>query len=458
MTDPLSVSASIAGLVTLADIVFRRTYRYAKAAKKAQKEISALSTEIGALYGILSNLHLVSCQLEGELFESTTRTHHIHSCYQTLEHVKSVLDRDDTSALRDERVESLKRNLRWPFKSSEVKDLIAEIERHKTTLGLALNVDSMSGLLQALSKHDQILNAIEGIRTEIKENHEAETRIAINNEKQDILNSFARVDPRSNHEMGRKLRSPGTGLWLTEGQEFRQWLEIKNARLWLYGIPGAGKTVLASSVIEEALRISSTSTAVAYFYCDYKNADTQDLSNMLGSLAQQFAKQDEESFAKLREFYETHNTEHRFDFKYESEDLLNLVRAVTSVFDCAMIILDGLDECGTNTPWVVDSLITLSEGEDTTVKTIILSRDEIEIRERLEDFTKLSIAARSSDLRLYVGAEIDLRTRKKRLRIRDQSLKEHILEKLVEGAEGMYVVSFNTYMSIFSDRESLNSH
>lgn len=143
MTDPLSVSASIAGLVTLADIVFRRTYRYAKAAKKAQKEISALSAEIGALYGILSNLHLVSCQLEGGLFESTTRTHHIHSCYQTLEHVRSILDRDDTSALRDERVESLKRNLRWPFKSSEVKDLIAEIERHKTTLGLALNVDSI---------------------------------------------------------------------------------------------------------------------------------------------------------------------------------------------------------------------------------------------------------------------------------------------------------------------------
>ena len=123
-----------------------------------------------------------------------------------------------------------------------------------------------------------------------------------------------------------------------------------------------------------------------------------------------------------------------------------------------MIIVDGLDECGTNIPWVVDSLITLNGGEDATVKTIILSRDEIEIRERLEDFTKLSIAARSSDLRLYVGAEIDLRTRKKRLRIRDQSLKEHIFERLVEGAEGMYVILFNNYMSGFSNCESLNTH
>ena len=450
MTDPLSVSASISTLVTLADIVFRRTYRYVKAVKKGAKEISALSAEIGALYGILSNLQLVSRQLEDEAFESTTRIHHIHSCYQTLEHVKSILDRNDTSSLQDERLETLKRKLRWPFTSSEVKDLLAEIERHKTTLGLASNVDCMSALLQALSRQDQTRDTIQELRIELKERHEAETRIAINKEKQEILNSFAKVDPRSNHDMSRKLRSPGTGLWLTEGQEFRQWLETKNARLWLYGIPGAGKTVLAASVIEEALRISSPSTAVAFFYCDYKNSATQDLSNILGSLAQQFAKQDEESFAKLRQFYETHNPEHRLDFKYDSEALWNLVRAVTSVFDCAMIIVDALDECDTNVSSVVHSLTTLSDDEDSTIKTLLLSRDEIEIRERLEGYAQVSIAARSSDLRLYVAAEIDLRTRKKKLRIKDQSLKEHILERLVEGAKGMYVQIFVTHLELWS--------
>ncbi len=450
MADPLSVSASIAGLVTLADVVFGRTYKYIKAAKKAQKEISALSAEIGALYGLLSNLHLLSRQLEHERAESTMRIHHIHSCYQTLEHVKSILDRADSSSLRDERLETLKRKLGWPFTSSEVKDLIAEIERHKSTLGLALNVDCMSGLLQALSKHDEIRNTIDGMRTELKERHEAETRIAMDKESKDILNSFAKVNPRRNHDMSRKLRSPGTGLWLTESQEFRQWLEKKNARLWFYGIPGAGKTVLASSVIDEALRASNPSTAVAFFYCDYKDAATQDISNILGSLAQQFAKQDEESFAKLRNFYETHNPEHQLHCTYDSEALLDLVRTVTSVFDCAMIIIDGLDECGMNTRLVVESLITLSDGEDATVKTIFLSRDEIEIRERLENYIKVSIAARSCDLRLYVGAEIHLRMRTKRLRIKDQSLKAHILERLVEGAEGMYVLCFVAYIIIMS--------
>lgn len=442
MAEPLSVSASISGLVTLADIVFRRTYKYVKAVRKGAKEISALSAEIGALYRILSNLQLVSRQLEDEAFEPSTRIHHIHSCYQTLERVKYILDRDDTSSLCDERLETFKRKLRWPFTSSEVKDLLAEIERHKTTLGLASNVDCMSGLLQALSRQDQIRDTVREIKSELKERHEADTRIALDKERQEILKSFGKADPRTNHEMSRKLRSPGTGLWLTEGEEFGQWLETRNAKLWLYGIPGAGKTVLAASVIEEALRASSPSSAVAFFYCDYKDPATQDLSNILGSLAQQFAKQDEESFAKLRTFYESHNPEHRPDFRYDSEALLSLVKAVTSVFDCAMIIVDGLDECGTNTPLVVESLTTLNDNEDSTVKTLFLSRDEIEIRERLENCAKVSITARSSDLRLYVAAEVEIRTRKKTFRIRDQSLKEHILERLVEGAEGMYVHKF----------------
>ena len=437
MADPLSVSASISGLITLADIVFHRIYKYVKAVKKAQKEISALSAEIGSLYGILSRLQLVSRQLEDEAFDTITRVHHVHSCHQTLEQVKSILDRDNTSSAHGQRMEAVRRKLRWPFTSLEVKNLITDIERHKATLGLALNVDCMSGLVQALSRQDEVRSSVEGIRTVLKVKHEAETRIAIDKERQEILKSFAKVDPHSNHNMSRKLRSPGTGHWLTEGQEFKHWTETSNAKLWYYGIPGAGKTVLASSVIEEALRTSNPSTAVAFFYCDYKDPATQDLSLILGSLAQQFAKQDEESFTKLRDFYKAHNSEHQSNVTYDSDALSTLVKDVTLVFDSALIIVDGLDECGRSASVVVDALAALNEIDDSTIKTIFLSRDEIEIRERLDDYTKVSIAATSSDLRLYVGAEIDIRMRKKKLRIKDQSLKEYIMNRLVEGAEGM---------------------
>jgi hypothetical protein len=45
------------------------------------------------------------------------------------------------------------------------------------------------------------------------------------------------------------------------------------------------------------------------------------------------------------------------------------------------------------------------------------------------------IAAMSSDLRLYMASEID--RRKHKLRIKDPSLTEHIMKKLVDGTDGM---------------------
>jgi hypothetical protein len=45
------------------------------------------------------------------------------------------------------------------------------------------------------------------------------------------------------------------------------------------------------------------------------------------------------------------------------------------------------------------------------------------------------IAAMSSDLRLYMALEID--RLKHKLRIKDPSLTEHIMKKLVDGTDGM---------------------
>lgn len=104
-------------------------------------------------------------------------------------------------------------------------------------------------------------------------------------------------------------------------------------------------------------------------------------------------------------------------------------------------MVDGLDECGVNAAEVTELLTSLNRaGQATNTKTLFLSRNHVEIRESLDDYTEIAIAAKSSDLRLYVGAEIDARTRDHKLRIKDQSLKEHIMEKLVEGADGMYVL------------------
>lgn len=433
MADPLSISASIAGLVTLADVAFSRTYRYVRAVKNASKEISALSSELSALYGVLCSVRSISTQLEGEALETAARLRCINSCQKTLEEVQGILDRDETSLLQDEPWETMKRKLRWPFKSSEVKSLLGDIERHKETLGLALEADGIAGLLQVLSGLKNIENQL-CIRREI------ETRVILNESRENILRTFGKIDTRRSHDMNRKLRHPGTGIWLTESPKFQHWLHSANGCLWLYGIPGAGKTVLASLVIDEVLSKSTPNDAVAYFYCDYKDQMTQQPHGILGSLAQQISKQDEQSFEKLREFYENHGQGRREPAPYDPTLLRNLIKDMVTNYDSTTIIIDALDECMGNVRDVTELLTSLGETTgEANVKLLLLSRDEFEIREFLDTNPRISIAAENRDLRLYVGYEIEERMRKNQLRIKSPSLKEQIVERLTNGAEGMYV-------------------
>lgn len=111
---------------------------------------------------------------------------------------------------------------------------------------------------------------------------------------------------------------------------------------------------------------------------------------------------------------------------------------MASSFDDAVVVVDALDECRTQTTCITSLLSGLNDsGEAGNTKTLFLSRNEQEICEVQETHDQMSIAARSSDLKFYVGAEIECRTRNKELRIKDQSLKQNIMERLVEGADGM---------------------
>ena len=240
MADPLSIYASIAGLITIADTVFGRTFKYIKSVK-APKEIAALSLEIGALYGILNHLRLIGCQLEGKAFDSAIPAPHIHSCERTLEKVKTMLDKYDICNTDSSSVVAMKRKLKWPFTIPEANNLIAEVERHMATLGLALTVDGMMGLLTLIPRQNEIHNGLDEIKNQLHQRREADTRIAINRHRRKVLDSLGPCNPDKNHRMSLKLRHPGTGVWLTESDDFKRWLTTPHSKLWPRGIPGGRK-------------------------------------------------------------------------------------------------------------------------------------------------------------------------------------------------------------------------
>lgn len=69
--DALSISSGIAGLVALADLVFRAATRYVKSTKGAPKEAVKLLEEIKSLSVLLHDLSLVAYGLETDFTRQT---------------------------------------------------------------------------------------------------------------------------------------------------------------------------------------------------------------------------------------------------------------------------------------------------------------------------------------------------------------------------------------------------
>ncbi|RYP28170.1 hypothetical protein DL767_007318 [Monosporascus sp. MG133] len=68
-------------------------------------------------------------------------------------------------------------------------------------------------------------------------------------------------------------RQAGTGQWLLDSPEFRAWLQAGKRTLFCPGIPGAGKTILTSIVVDElTCRFTDDETVgIAYVYCNFRH-------------------------------------------------------------------------------------------------------------------------------------------------------------------------------------------
>ena len=236
----------------------------------------------------------------------------------------------------------------------------------------------------------------------------------------------------------RRERQRGTGLWLFDLPEMSHWLDNSRDALWIYGIPGAGKTILSTLVVDEVFsRKRSNSVGTAYFYIRHDDSESHKPWNVLGSLVSQLARQNSTALANVMEIYTQALTNGSLATALDGDDLDQLLYQVLQSFECIYIMIDGLDECGS----VFDScrkrlINTVSElhriGE-CSVRTFVFSRDEHDIRKQLSatGFCAVSIAATSEDLRLFANAWLPS------LEIRSEKLKVEIVDILVEQAHGM---------------------
>jgi Cdc6-like AAA superfamily ATPase len=441
MPDPLSIAASVAGLVAISETIFHSVISYGKQVKHAPIEVSRLAMRISELSGVLHSLRLLVTQFSVEKAKTLLKVETIRECQALLDQIRerlAAMEQTKGKGTKDAIKYAIKR-LTWPFTLPETEKLVSRVEQFKSDFNFALTRENTAAIFDVQNSQHTMGRDIQEIRGELNRRQEIENRVLMDQKSKKVLDFYDKATSAAIHDISRKLRHPGTGFWFTKGKIFAEWLTSTNENLWLYGIPGAGKTVLASSLIETTLDNAKDNQAVAYFYCDYRDSAKQNMAKILGSLIAQISLQRDQAFDILHNHYENFTNGGKKDSDPDVDDLIPLISLLIATFSQTSIIIDGLDECEDNVADVLDSWLRVVKECQGALRTIVLSREDHVIRKRLtqENFHAVAIEAQTGDLRLYVASEIEKRCRTGKLYLDDADIKADIMEQLVEKAHGM---------------------
>ena len=247
------------------------------------------------------------------------------------------------------------------------------------------------------------------------------------------------VNAASNHSSAIKLRYQGTGIWFLDGLKFRGWVDLRNGFLWLFAIPGSGKTILASTVIEWLREHKQSNTVgLAYFYCDYKDKQKQSPTRIIQHFTIDTWSRNDEVFERVQTFFERQLKENPAYTPEFDELLTNFSHFLGDSFEEIYIVVDALDE-SEDRECVAYALRTISETCPYS-NIFVTSRHEIDIARTFEGLPNTTIEATdvADDIELYVKAEVAAKIKARKLKLRDPALADVICDTLIEGAHGMF--------------------
>jgi hypothetical protein len=141
-----------------------------------------------------------------------------------------------------------------------------------------------------------------------------------------------------------RRRQPGTGQWLLDSPEFQTWLKTVKQTLFCPGIPGAGKTILTSIVIEDLITryYNDPRIGIAFVYCNFQQQQEQKAEDLLASLLKQLAQGQSSLPDGIKSLYDKHKDKRT---KPSFDELSRTLYIVTAMYSRAFIIVDALDEC-----------------------------------------------------------------------------------------------------------------
>ncbi len=182
-------------------------------------------------------------------------------------------------------------------------------------------------------------------------------------------------------DFNKHLRSyvPKTGEWLRSSDRFTQWHHQGNTALWVNGIPGSGKSVVAATLIRDFVNVENA--PVLFFFFRHANLANRTPQQMTRDWLSQLLEHSRLLQSLLKDLLEKHPRHEDVAFDY----LWECICSATSNMQKIYCVADALDEMEEGNDWFLPKLIELGQQKPSTLKVVTTSRQSSHIKAVLKE-------------------------------------------------------------------------
>lgn len=224
-------------------------------------------------------------------------------------------------------------------------------------------------------------------------------------QRQKVYSWLHHTDPSTIHHRALKTYQPGTGSWMLQCSEWISWLDAHERCLWIHGIPGAGKTVLISYLIEQIRQRCSQSQqrrSISVFYYCYFGHNQDEAKPFLQWLINRLCREADVVPNSVYKMY-------KYGGEANLEELLKALEEVLHNFNIIYVIIDAIDESNSreNLLSILRNMVT--DPRFKNIQLLASSREYIDIERVMKEISKPVSMANShveDDIRQFVRSNL----------------------------------------------------
>ena len=442
--DPISGIGLVASLAQLIDVSYK-VVKYVGEVKDAPEQKKALELELANLLPLIMRLkqRIESARPQDSWLSTVRSLGVLNGPVPQLQVAMDLLGKKLKS-----RKKMLGKNLLWPFEKKEGAEIFFKIERVKTLVGLALQDDLMN---LTLAVKDSMAEGFTSMNNglNVLSSEMDKMQMASQSRNDDAILDWLSVQTFSERQTEiYKNMTPGTCEWLLDTQEFPHFEMTRGTVLWCSGMPGAGKTVLMSYVVDHFRnRIPQNGVCTAVVYCNYKEPG-QTAETLTASLLRQLVH----DMPKIPEqIGDLHRKHEKTKTCPSLAEIVDIIRRVAKTRSKTFILIDAIDEYRENES-KSNEFIRMLKYLSPDVHLLVTSRPNYLLEASFDDALKLEVRASVENVTLYLQSQLAGRGTFQRVLGTDTDLQKHIVETIALNCDGMFLMAKLQMDSIKSKR------